>query len=446
MTTLSWLGIVRLGLVQTGLGAVVVLTTSTLNRVMVVELALPAILPGALVAIHYALQAFRPAWGHGSDMGGRRTPWIVGGMAVLSAGGFLAAIATATMTSHVALGVALAVAAFCLIGAGVGAAGTSLLVLLAKRTNDARRAAAATIVWVMMIAGFIVTTASAGHLLDPFSPSRLVVISGCVSLAAMVLTMIGVWGAEPRGASVVAPLARDRTASFRTALLQVWREKQARRFALFVFVSMLAYSAQDLILEPFAGVVFGFSPGATTKLSGIQHAGTLLGMAMVPLIGALYPRSRGNLQNWTIAGCAASALALAALAAASMVGPSWPLRETVFLLGLTNGVYAVAAIGSMMALVSSQGEKREGVRMGLWGAAQAFAFGIGGFLGTLASDAAHAVLKAPAVAYASVFAIEAGLFVVAAGMAIWVHRAGADQYADHAVFDDAKAAIAGGAR
>lgn len=446
MTTLSWLGIVRLGLVQTGLGAVVVLTTSTLNRVMVVELALPAILPGALVAIHYALQAFRPAWGHGSDIGGRRTPWIVGGMAVLSAGGFLAAVATATMTSNVALGIALAVAAFCLIGAGVGAAGTSLLVLLAKRTNDARRAAAATIVWVMMIAGFIVTTASAGHLLDPFSPLRLVVISGCVSLAAMVLTMIGVWGAEPRGASVAALPAQDRTASFRTALRQVWREKQARRFALFVFVSMLAYSAQDLILEPFAGVVFGFSPGATTKLSGIQHAGTLLGMALVPLVGALYPRSRGNLQNWTIAGCAASALALAALAAASMVGPSWPLRETVFLLGLTNGVYAVAAIGSMMALVSRQGDKREGVRMGLWGAAQAFAFGIGGFLGTLASDAAHAVLKAPAVAYASVFAIEAGLFVVAAGMAIWVHRAGASQYADHAVFDDAKAAIAGGAR
>ncbi|QDM15669.1 BCD family MFS transporter [Tardiphaga sp. vice278] len=446
MTTLSWLGIVRLGLVQTGLGAVVVLTTSTLNRVMVVELALPAILPGALVAIHYALQAFRPAWGHGSDIGGRRTPWIVGGMTVLSAGGFLAAIATATMTSHVALGIALAVAAFCLIGAGVGAAGTSLLVLLAKRTNDARRAAAATIVWVMMIAGFIVTTACAGHLLDPFSPSRLVMISGCVSLAAMVLTVIGVWGAEPSGATVAAPPAQNRSASFRTALLQVWREQQARRFALFVFVSMLAYSAQDLILEPFAGVVFGFSPGATTKLSGIQHAGTLLGMAMVPLIGALYPRSRGNLQNWTIAGCAASALALAALAAASMVGPSWPLRETVFLLGLTNGVYAVAAIGSMLALVSRQGEKREGVRMGLWGAAQAFAFGIGGFLGTLASDAAHAVLKAPAVAYASVFAVEAGLFVVAAGMAIWVHRAGASQYADHAVFDDAKAAIAGGAR
>src|SRR6201995_3526774 len=135
---LSWFGILRLGLVQTGLGAIVVLTTSTLNRVMVVELAMPAILPGALVAIHYALQVFRPAWGHGSDLGARRTPWIVGGMSVLAAGGFLASVATAWMTTNAWLGVALAVIAFCLIGAGVGAAGTSLLVLLAKRADDTR--------------------------------------------------------------------------------------------------------------------------------------------------------------------------------------------------------------------------------------------------------------------------------------------------------------------
>ena len=47
--TLSWLSIFRLGLVQMCLGAIVVLTTSTLNRVMVVELALPAVLPGLLV-------------------------------------------------------------------------------------------------------------------------------------------------------------------------------------------------------------------------------------------------------------------------------------------------------------------------------------------------------------------------------------------------------------
>ena len=422
---LSWFGIFRLGLIQTGLGAIVVLTTATLNRVMVVELAMPAMLPGALVAIHYVLQVFRPAWGHGSDLGARRTPWIVGGMAILAIGGFLASVATAWMATHAWAGIALAVAAFCLIGVGVGAAGTSLLVLLAKRTDDRRRAAAATIVWVMMIAGFIVTTGVAGHMLDPFSPLRLVTVSGCVSLAAMVLTMVGVWGMEARA---LLPVDRRQQrmptqSSFRTAFAEVWIEPRSRRFAIFVFVSMLAYSAQDLILEPFAGMVFGFTPGETTKLSGIQHTGTLLGMALVPLVGALYPRSRGNLQVWTIGGCLASAFALLCLATAAVIGPAWPLRETVFMLGVTNGAYAVAAIGSMMALVSSGGDRREGVRMGLWGAAQALAFGIGGFIGTLASDIARYLLSSAALSYSVVFASEAGLFAIAAMMAVWVHRA-----------------------
>ena len=423
--TLSWFAILRLGLVQTGLGAIVVLTTSTLNRVMVVELAMPAILPGALVAIHYALQVFRPAWGHGSDLGARRTPWIVGGMAVLATGGLMASVATAWMATQPLFGIALAVIAFCLIGIGVGAAGTSLLVLLAKRTDDHRRAAAATIVWVMMIAGFIVTTGVAGQMLDPFSPSRLIVVSGSVSAAAMLLTMAGVWGIEGRTTVRISKPAAEMPSqsSFRDVFMEVWADPKARRFAIFVFVSMLAYSAQDLILEPFAGTVFGFTPGETTKLSGIQHGGTLIGMLLVPLIGAIYPRSRGNLQLWTIGGCLASAFALLGLATAAVVGPSWPLRETVFALGVTNGAYAVAAIGSMMALVSAGSEKREGVRMGLWGAAQAFAFGIGGFLGTLACDVARYLLSSPALSYSVVFGSEAGLFAVSAGMAVWVHRA-----------------------
>lgn len=442
---LSWFGIFRLGLVQTGLGAIVVLTTSTLNRVMVVELAMPAMLPGALVAIHYALQVFRPAWGHGSDLGGRRTPWIVRGMAVLGTGGLLAAVATAWMTTHPLFGIALAVVAFCLIGGGVGASGTSLLVLLAERSDDSRRAAAATIVWVMMIAGFIVTTAVGGRMLDPFSPMRLIAVSGSVSFAAMVLTIAGVWGIEGRDAAVAGgPRPAPPSSSFRAAFMEVWAEPKARRFAIFVFVSMLAYSAQDLILEPFAGMVFGFTPGATTRLSSVQHAGTLIGMAAVPLIGAVYPRLRGNLQSWAVGGCLTSAIALLALAAAALVGPSWPLRETVFMLGVTNGAYAVAAIGSMMALVGAGGEKREGLRMGLWGAAQAFAFGIGGFLGTLASDVARYLLSSPGLSYAVVFASEAGLFVIAGLMAVWVHRAPAGNAIGRGGLGDLHAAIAGG--
>lgn len=424
---LGWLGIVRLGLVQTALGAIVVLTTSTLNRVMVVEFALPAMLPGALVAIHYAVQVLRPRWGYGSDTGGRVTPWIVGGMATLALSGAAAAGGTALLDTSVVLGVAVAALAFVGIGIGVGAAGTSLLVLLAKRVDPDRRAAAATIVWVMMILGFIVTAASAGHLLDPFSPARLVTVATSVSAIAFVVSLVAVWGVE-RGIRPAAPAshahggAGERKVPFREALAQVWAEPEARRFAVFVLISMLAYSAQDLILEPFAGTVFGYTPGESTKLSSVQHAGVLIGMVTVGIAGTgRFGRALASMRGWCIGGCIASAVALASLALGAFVGPSWPLRACVFMLGVTNGAYAVAAIGSMMGLASNGRENREGVRMGLWGAAQAISFGVGGFLGTLASDVARAVLGTPVTAYATVFALEAGLFLVSAVLAARVH-------------------------
>ncbi|MFZ5558097.1 MAG: BCD family MFS transporter [Pseudomonadota bacterium] len=419
---LGWAGIVRLGLVQTSLGAIVVLTTSTMNRVMVVELALPAMLPGVLVALHYAVQMLRPRLGYGSDVGGRRTPWILGGMGVLALGGVAAAVATAWMETDRAAGVALAVAAFTLIGVGVGASGTSLLVLLAKRVDPGRRAAAATIAWVMMIMGFIVTATVAGHFLDPFSPARLVAVTAAVAASAFLVTLLAVWRIEGTGeAPVVAGSSATGAPPFREALRQVRGEPVARRFAVFVFVSMLAYSAQDLILEPFAGAVFGLTPGESTQLSGVQNGGVLLGMILVGLAGSAAGGGRfGSLRAWAVGGCVGSALALFSLALAAFVGPAWPLRASVFALGVANGAFAIAAIGSMMGLVSAGRQAREGVRMGLWGAAQAIAFGLGGFAGTAAVDLARHLVGSPVIAYATVFAGEAFLFLVAGALAIRV--------------------------
>lgn len=429
VSPLSWFGIVRLGLVQTSLGAMVVLATSTLNRVMVVELALPAMLPGALVAIHYAIQLLRPRWGYSSDQGGRSTPWIIAGMATLCLGGVTAAMATAWMASNLVGGIALAILGFVMIGVGVGAAGTSLLVLLAKRVVPERRAAAATIVWVMMIAGFIVTAGTAGHFLDPFSPERLVAVTAAVAGIALLLSLVAVAGVEGgRGArsddgaaSVAAALPKPAAVPFRTALAEVWEETEARRFTIFVFVSMLAYSAQDLILEPYAGAVFGFTPGQSTQLAGVQNGGVLSGMILVAVVASLLPGGvLGSLRFWTVAGCLASAVALFGIAAAGIVGPAAPLRLAVFVLGLANGAFAVAAIGSMMALAGKGRSSREGVRMGIWGAAQAIAFGAGGLIGAIAADVMKLVLGSPAAAYIAVFSIEAVLFVIAAALAMTV--------------------------
>lgn len=445
---LGWGGIVRLGLVQMAIGAMVVLTTSTLNRVMVVELALPAMLPGALVALHYLVQVLRPRMGWGSDVGGRRTPWIVGGLAVLAAGATGAAASVAWMATSPMLGIALAVLCFFVIGVGIAAAGTSLLVLLAQSVAPARRAPAATIVWMMMIVGFALTAGVAGRLLDPYSAPRLVAVMGGTCALAFAVAVLALRGLEPARRRPQPADGEGAPLRFRAALAEVWAEPDARRFTVFIFVSMLAYSAQDLILEPFAGSVFGFTPGQSTSLSGVQHGGVLLGMVAVALLGPRW----GTLRGWTVGGCIASALALGSLVVAGAVGPAWPLSATVFVMGAANGAFSIAAIGSMMRL-AGQGAtgpedgrqpSRMGTRMGLWGAAQAVAFGAGGMAGTAASDLAHALLGSPAAAYASVFALEALLFVAAAVLALRIDapaaRRTADEAAAHAPLVPAEAA------
>jgi BCD family chlorophyll transporter-like MFS transporter len=417
---LGWLGIARLGLVQTALGAIVVLTTSTMNRVMVVELSLPAVLPGALIALHYALQVLRPRWGYGSDVGGRHTPWIISGMAALALGGIGTSLATAVLASNVWAGTALAIAAFCLVGIGVGAAGTSLLTLLATSVDASRRGAAATIVWMMMIAGFVVTTIVAGRFLDPFSISRLVAVTSTVSVVAFVVAAAALWNIEPKLQRLIstpqAPPAETRNVPFRTVIAEVWDEPQARRFTIFVFTSMLAYSMQDLILEPFAGIAFNLTVGETTQLSGIQHGGVFAGMLLVAIAG--HPRiGIGSLRSWTIAGCIASGCALMGPALAGVIGAGWSLRAIVFALGVSNRSFAVAAIGTMLGLSANGGKNRDGVRMGLWGAAQAIAFGAGGFIGAVTADILRHVVATPSLAYKVTFTIEAVLFLGAAMLA-----------------------------
>ena len=414
---LGWLGIVRLGLVQTSLGAIVVLTTSTINRVMIVELSFLAIIPGLLVAWHYALQVLRPRWGHGSDRGGTRTPWIIGGMAVLASGGFLAAVSVWLAASHFWPGLALAAVAFTLIGIGVGAAGTSLLVLLAETVKQERRGAAATVVWTMMIAGFILTTILAGHFLDPFSMPRLVGVAAAVTLTAFVVSTCAVWGVENAYTQKKETNAGSEKTDFKAALNDVWQDIDARRFAIFVFISMLAYSAQDLILEPFAGIIFNFTPGQSTSLTGTQNSGVLIGMLVVGFASSFAERAKIlTLRNWTVFGCLCSALALVGLVMAAKLGEAWPLKQNVFMLGFSNGMFAVAAIGSMFSAAAGQ-SSREGIRMGLFGASQAIAFAAGGFVGTVIVDILKYFIQSNAVSYGAVFGLEALFFIYSALLA-----------------------------
>jgi BCD family chlorophyll transporter-like MFS transporter len=419
----GWFQIIRLGLIQACLGAVVVVTTSTLNRIMVVELALPALLPGFLVAWHYAVQMVRPRMGFGSDKGRRSTPWMMGGMLVLGVGGVMAAWATVWMAEQPLYGALLAWLSFSLIGLGVSACGTSLLALMAKRVPDERRAPAATTVWLMMIVGFAVTAGVVGKLIDPYSPQVLLQVSAGLSLLTACITALCLWGLEKDGDPSLAVAASVNTErlqkqKFKEAFQEVWAEPAARTFTVFVFMSMLAYSAQDLILEPFAGAVHGFTPGQTTQLSGWHHMGVLVGMLAVAGAGSRWVAGRlGSVQSWMVGGCLVSALATVGLVS-SALSSDWPLKANVVFLGVANGAFSIAAIATMMRLAGEGGAGREGTRMGLWGAAQAAAFGLGGLLGTAASDLAHALLGEQRTAYAAVFVMQALMFAVSAAVAL----------------------------
>jgi BCD family chlorophyll transporter-like MFS transporter len=188
--------------------------------------------------------------------------------------------------------------------------------------------------------------------------------------------------------------------SFVKVIAEIREDPVARRFTLFVFVSMLAYSAQELILEPFAGLVFKMTPGAVgaavrapERRGAARHdpggrARRPVRRPSVPVDAALDHRGVRRVRA-----------ALAGLAAASLVGPTWPIAPTAFVLGLANGVFAVSAIGSMMGLAGAGQESREGVRMGVWGAAQAGAFAIGGFLGAEGVGALRDLFHQPAPAF-----------------------------------------------
>ena len=177
---------------------------------------------------------------------------------------------------------------------------------------------------------------------------------------------------------------------------------------------MTAYFMQELILEPFAGLVFSSTPGESTRLSGAQNGGVFVGMISVGFAASAL--RLGSLRFWVITGCLGSAASLVAI---SFLGldPTLSLLPAVVTMGFFNGMFAVAAIASMMQLAGEGRKAREGTRMGLWGASQAIAAGFGGLLGAALVDVLRSTGLGNSTAYGTVFVLEAGLFCVASVVA-----------------------------
>jgi len=230
------------------------------------------------------------------------------------------------------------------------------------------RGGAATTAWLFLIAGAIIASIGTGIALDPYSPERLVAVVAVVAAIAVLLCVIATFGVERR----IGPTPPPDHVALGSALRATWVDPAARRFTGFVFLSIFAFYLSELIFEPFAGHVHGLSPEASTKLSGGKDGAALLGMILAGLLSSL---RIGTLRMWAVTGCLTSAAGLIAL------GAQMPLIPSSVTLGLGNGLFVVGAVGSMMVL-SSEKEGSTGVRMGVFGAAQAIAAGLAGLLAT----------------------------------------------------------------
>jgi BCD family chlorophyll transporter-like MFS transporter len=250
-------------------------------------------------------------------------------------------------------------------------------------------------------------------LLVPYSFGLLLKIVAGLTVLTMIVSFVSTWKIE-NNLDEIQQTDEDK-APLLEELKSLWEHSKTRNFTIFVFLSMTAYFMQELILEPYAGIVFQYTPSQTTSLSGMQNGGVFIGMLTVGILATAL--KFGTLKSWVQGGCFGSCFMLLSIMLLGQINSSLPLELAVVGLGFFNGMFAVAAIGSMMSLAGSGSKRREGTRMGLWGAAQAIAAGFGGLLGTILVDLLQVADLSPVNAYGMVFSLEASLFALAALLA-----------------------------
>jgi MFS transporter, BCD family, chlorophyll transporter len=413
--------LLRLSLFQISVGMATVLLLGTLNRVMIVELSVPAMIVAAMIAIPVLVAPFRALLGHRSDthrsaIGWKRVPylwfgslWMMGGLAVMP---FALMLLSGDQTHGPTwAGEVFAALAFLMTGVGLHMTQTAGLALACDRATDETRPRVVALLYVMFLLGMAVSALAVGWLLRDFDPIRLIrVVQGC-GLAALIINLFALWKQEQ-----VRPMTRAERAEPRPLFRDAWRDLMAGgaagRLLAVVVLGTLGFNMQDVLLEPYGGEILGLSVGQTTWLTATYAVGALVGFIVAGrwLQRGLDPfrmAARGLL------------VGLAAFCAVIFAGPTGSV--TLFfaggaLIGLGSGLFAVSTLTAAMALPA--GKHGSGLALGAWGAAQATAAGLSIFLGGALRDGmAHLIatgrlgdaLSDPTVAYAAVYHIEIAL-------------------------------------
>lgn len=406
----------RMAAFPLSIGITSVLVSGTLNRVMIVEQGMSASLVGACFALPLLIAPLRVWIGYQSDTrplwGQRRTPYIVAGM-LLSVVGMMSAVllVLALPDNNLPLAVALTAAvmvAFLAYGLGRHMSSNTFEALIADTFHGSQRPRAVTLFKVAMFVGIIGTAVVLGILLDPFSPTRLALITASALLLTLLLTLLAVVGQERRGDHIDAAIAEARAVSFRATIATVvWPDPRMRRFFALVMLVIVGTLAQDILLEPYGGLVLGMTPGETTRLTGLWGVGTVLAMLAAGL---------GLIQRYGYMTVLRGGLGITIVVFGGLIGAGFlqqPIlfQGLVFILGLGTGL---AAAGLLTAVVEQTTTARAGTLMGVWGVAHESGEALGGLLGGGVVDLVRLLSGGNSwLAYSTVFALEAGLLLVA---------------------------------
>jgi BCD family chlorophyll transporter-like MFS transporter len=412
--------LLRLSLFQVSIGMALVLLNGTLNRVMIVELAVPAWLVSLMVALPLLFAPFRALIGHRSDnhpslLGWRRVPYIWFGSLMMFGGLAIMPFALLALSDpfhpggpNIA-GHAGAAIAFLMIGYGLHSAQTAGLALATDLAPATARPRVVALLYVMLLLGMVASSLAYGFLLRDFNPVLLIQVLQGSAVVAMALNLIALWKQEPRNPVLTDP-ARERP-SFAEAWAQFRRNPSALRTLVAVGLGTAAFSMQDILLEPYGGEILNLSVSQTTLLTAMLAGGTLLGFAL-----AARRLSRGG-DPFRLAalGAFTGLFAFAAVIFAHPLGSAGLFRLGTALIGLGGGLFAVGMLTAAMDLAP---DGQSGLALGAWGAVQASAAGIaialGGALRDVVGSLAEAgvlgpALNGPATGYGVVYQLEIAL-------------------------------------
>lgn len=373
--------LLRLSLFQVSVGMTMVLLVGTLNRVMIVELGLPATIVGVMVALPLVFAPFRALIGHRSDthrsvIGWRRVPFIWRGT-LLQFGGFAImpfALLVLAGKGHASeapawIGQAGAAAAFLLVGAGAHIVQTAGLALATDLTPPESHPRVVGLMYVSMLLGMIVSALIFGAVLHDFVPGRLVQVIQSAAVITAVLNSVAMWKQETRRPSRLrGEVAPDPT--FRASWAQFCSGPHAVRRLIIVGLGTMAFGMADILLEPFGGEVLHLTVAATTKLTALLAVGGLIGFGLASRVLG----KGGDAARMTLNGAVIGIPSLLLVIAAA----SWD-APAVFLAG-NFGVGFGAAVfshGTLTITMRNAPPEEAGLALGAWGAVQATAAGVG---------------------------------------------------------------------